>query len=83
MHIGKVKVLSPTRRLVHIEHAIGDRDELVAYIKGPTAYFIVVLTTQSAAMTATYRPAFKAFLGSFSPAKLTFENGARPQTTKH
>ena len=83
MHIGKVKVLSPTRRLVRVEHAIGDRNELVAYIKGPTAYYIVVLTTQSAAMTATYRPAFKAFLGSFSPAKLTFENGARPQTTKH
>lgn len=83
MHVGKVKTLSPTRRQVHFEHDSGDRDELVEYIKGPTAYFIVVLSTQTPAQTTRYRGAFKAFLKSFSPATVKFEKGSNPPSVKH
>ncbi len=83
MHVGKVRTVSATRRLVHFEHDSGDRDELVEYIKGPTAYFIVALSTLSPAQTARYRGAFQAFLKSFSPMTVQFEKGAKPPSSKH
>ena len=63
-------IVSPTRRLIHIAHSAGNRDELVEYIEGRRAYFIVVLTSESPAATARYRPAFNAFLNSFTPASI-------------
>jgi hypothetical protein len=65
MDVASKEQISPTRILFHIRHATGDRDELVEYIQGPTAYFIVVLTTESSAMTKMYRPAFTEITKSF------------------
>jgi hypothetical protein len=67
--------VSPTRRLVHVANATGGRDELVEYIEGPTAYFIVVLTTESPVATKQYLAAYQAFLDSFSPASVSQSGG--------
>lgn len=83
MQVGGIERISSGRRLVHIAHADGDRDELVAYIKGPTAYFILVLDTSSPAMTATYRPAFKAVLDSFDPLRVTIDRARKAPAHKH
>jgi hypothetical protein len=45
----------------------GDREELVAYIEGPTAYFIAVITAESAKALAARRQDFLAFLSKFVP----------------
>ena len=45
----------------------GDREELVAYIEGPTAYFIAVITAQSAKALAARRQDFLAFVSKFVP----------------
>jgi hypothetical protein len=63
--------VSPSRRLVHYGNSTGDRDELVEYIEGPTAYFIVVLSTDSESLTKRHRPAFDRYIDSFSPATVT------------
>ncbi len=83
MHVDGIERISSGRRLVHIAHTDGDRDELVAYIKGPTAYFILVLSTQSPAMTARYRPAFKATLDSFDPLSVKIEGASKTTARKH
>lgn len=64
MTIGPQSTISPARRLIHIAHSTGDRDELVEYMQGLTDYFVVVLTTVSPATTAQYREAYMAFLDS-------------------
>lgn len=64
---GRQTIISPTRRLIHIAHSAGNRDELIEYIQGRTAYFIAVLTSVSPAATSRYRAAFNAFLDSFTP----------------
>ena len=68
--ISRLRHISPTRQSIHIANAQGGRDELVVYINGPTAYFIVVLTSDSPAHEAKYRDSFDRFLASFSPATL-------------
>ena len=45
----------------------GSREELVAYIEGPTAYFIAVLTAPSTQVLAERRSGFIAFVSRFSP----------------
>jgi len=45
----------------------GDREELVAYIEGPTAYFIAVITAESANTLAGRRQDFLAFVSKFVP----------------
>jgi hypothetical protein len=45
----------------------GDREELVAYIEGPTAYFIAVITAESAKSLAARRQDFLAFVSKFVP----------------
>lgn len=45
----------------------GDREELVAYIEGPTAYFIAVITAESAQALAARRTDFFAFVSKFVP----------------
>lgn len=63
--ISRQTVISPTRRSIHIEHSSGNRDELVQYVKGSTAYFAVVLTAASRAAIAQYQPAYATFVDSF------------------
>lgn len=75
-------VISSTRRLIHVTHSAGNRDELVEYIQGRTAYFIVVLTSVSPAATARYRPAYRAFLDSFTPATLKCSGKVCASTTR-
>lgn len=67
--------ISPTRKLVHVVNATGGRDELVQYIEGPSAFFIVVLTAASPALTKQYEAAYQAFLDSFSPASISQSGG--------
>ena len=45
----------------------GDREELVAYIEGPTAYFIAVITSESAQALAARKTDFLAFVSKFVP----------------
>jgi len=45
----------------------GDREEMVAYIEGPTAYFIVVLTAESAQALVTHKADFLSFVAKFIP----------------
>lgn len=45
----------------------GDREELVAYIEGPTAYFIAVITAESAHALAARKTDFLAFVSKFAP----------------
>lgn len=45
----------------------GTREELVAYIEGPTAYFIAVLTSESAPALASRRTDFLGFVSKFVP----------------
>lgn len=65
MVIGQQTIIAPTRRLIHIAHSAGDRDELVEYVQGLTDYFAVALTAVTPAATAQYRRAYTAFLDSF------------------
>jgi hypothetical protein len=62
---------SAPRRLVHIADAPGARDELVAYVEGPTRFFIIVLSADSAALRRKYRSAFDRFVADFEPMERT------------
>jgi len=73
--MGRLRHISPTRQSIHIANAQGERDELVVYVRGPTAFFIVVLTADSPAHEMKYRDAFDQFLASFSPATLQHGGG--------
>ena len=75
MSLGPILDVSPTRKMVHVGNSVGGRDELVEYIEGPTAYYIVVLTTESPAATERYRGAFDSFLESFTPSTVTKGGG--------
>jgi hypothetical protein len=66
----QIDVSSSIRR-VHIGSSTGGRDELIDYIEGPTAFFIVVLTADSEAATKRHRAAFDSYIDSFSPATVT------------
>ena len=45
----------------------GNREEMVAYIEGPTAYFIVAITAESAQALAARRADFLSFVVKFVP----------------
>jgi hypothetical protein len=45
----------------------GDREELVAYVEGPTAFFIVVMTADSATAIEKHRTTFMNYLRTFAP----------------
>jgi hypothetical protein len=45
----------------------GDRQELVAYIEGPTAYFIAVITAESPVALAVRKQDYLMFVSKFSP----------------
>jgi len=53
--------------LVAISSAPGNREELVAYVEGPTAYFIVAITAESPAVLERYRATFLDYLDRFTP----------------
>jgi hypothetical protein len=63
------------QRLVHITNAPGGRDELVAYIEGPTSFFIIVLSADSSALGQKYRPIFDRFIADFEPMERTQGGG--------
>jgi hypothetical protein len=63
------------QRLVHITDAPGGRDELVAYVEGPTSFFIIVLSADSSALEQKYRPAFDQFVADFYPMERTLGGG--------
>jgi hypothetical protein len=73
--VSRLRHISPTRQSIHIANAQGGRNEVVVYVDGPTAYFIVVLTSDSPAHEVKYRGAFDRFLASFSPATLKHGGG--------
>jgi hypothetical protein len=63
------------RRLVHITDAPGGRDEFVAYVEGPTSFFIIVLSADSSALGQKYRPIFDQFVADFYPMERTQASG--------
>jgi hypothetical protein len=63
------------QRLVHITDAPGGRDELVAYVEGPTSFFIIVLSADSPALEQKYRPVFDQFVADFYPMERTKGGG--------
>jgi hypothetical protein len=63
------------RRLVHITDAPGGRDEFVAYVEGPTSFFIIVLSADSSALGQKYRPIFDQFVADFYPMERTQAGG--------
>ena len=67
--------IGAARRLLHIADAPGGRDEFVAYIEGPTSYFIVVLSADSPTLGHQYRPAFDEFVANFYPMERTHGGG--------
>ena len=68
--------LGSARRLVHITNAPGGHDELVAYIEGPTSFFIVVLSADSLALQQKYRAAFDEYLANFIPMERRSDSSA-------
>lgn len=54
-------------QVVSVSKAAGGREELVAYVEGPTAYFVIVLTATSESALSARRPGFVKFLESFRP----------------
>lgn len=60
--------------VMHYGHVSGDREELVAYMEGQTAYYIVVMTTTSTGELERNRPDFMRYLDSLIPMTLTVEN---------
>lgn len=53
--------------VVHTQLKPGGRNELIAYVQGPTACSMVVLTARDADAWAKYRQNFYALLNSFIP----------------
>ena len=53
--------------LVRYEHASGGREELVAYMDGPSAYYIIVLTAATVAELDKERSAFLGYVADFIP----------------
>ena len=53
--------------LARFNNAPGKREELVAYLEGPTANFVLVLSADSAAAFNAYRPAFLEYVARFVP----------------
>lgn len=53
--------------LARFGNAPGNREELVAYLEGPTANFVLVLSADSVAAFDAYQPAFLRYLASFIP----------------
>lgn len=80
--VGPVRRISSSRRSIHISNASGGRDELVVYVEGPTAFFIIVLTADSPAHEAEFQGAFERYLASFSPARVEFRQGDKAGAKK-
>ena len=59
---GKYKYI-----LARIENAPGKREEIVAYMDGPTAFYILVLSAESASVLNSYKAAFLEYVDSFTP----------------
>jgi hypothetical protein len=53
--------------LVRLKNASGNREEIAAYLDGPTAYYILVLTADSTATLANYKSAFIKYVADFIP----------------
>ena len=59
---GKYKYI-----LSRIEDAPGKHEEIVAYMDGPTAFYIVVLSADSPALLNSYKAAFLEYVENFTP----------------
>jgi len=55
------------RIMVRYHNASRNRDELVAYVEGPAAYYMIVLTAASTDDLETHRTALLEFLEGFIP----------------
>ena len=53
--------------LARFNNAPGKREELVAYLEGPTANFVLVLSADSVAEFNAYEPAFLKYVARFVP----------------
>jgi hypothetical protein len=53
--------------LVRYSHALGNREELVAYMEGPNVYYVFVLAADSEPTLNKDRPAFLEYLASVIP----------------
>jgi hypothetical protein len=53
--------------LVRYKHASGNREELVAYMEGPSVYYIIVLTADSDLVLERDRPAFLEYVATVIP----------------
>ena len=53
--------------MARYHNADGNRDELVAYVEGPAAYYMIVLTAVSAGDLENHRAALIEFLEGFIP----------------
>jgi hypothetical protein len=58
-------------RMVRFIDTAGKQYERVAYVEGPTAYFIVVLSADSQVHEQKYRPVFENYLAAFTPMSVT------------
>src|SRR6185312_1098805 len=55
----------PRHMLFRLSGAPGNREEMVAYLEGGTAYFIVVMTSSSSATLEKNRAIFLKYVSSF------------------
>ncbi len=53
--------------LVRLKNASGKREEIAAYLEGPSVYFIIVLTADSTATLANYKSVFLKYVADFIP----------------
>ena len=55
--------------MVHIANAPGAHDEFVAYLEGPGAFYVLVLSADTPELAEHYKPAYLQFLRGFSAMK--------------
>jgi hypothetical protein len=70
-HVSQMKVPNHTGKftyiLARVQNAPGGREEIVAYLDGPTAFYILVLSAKSASVLNDYKAAFLEYVDSFTP----------------
>ena len=56
-------------KLFHVQVVPSNRNELIAYVDGPTAYYTLVLTTTSEEVLQKYQEAYFSYISNFIPTK--------------
>lgn len=62
-------IVALTYELNHVAGSSDGREELIAYVDGPTAFYIIVLNARSSAALAKYQASFRSYLTSFVPMR--------------